>query len=226
MSDDDKHDSGSPPAKPARSSDLFKYVAEEPWQPSQLQSHHAIHNMRGQPGLTLQHPTFVQTLPQDHPGVQGGASIVFSAGCVGRASVRAELKTDEGDISFSRTPDGFVIASAKLPTLKSKGGSIPMVTVEQIVNRLVGTQDGPPPRIARAPAARLVHCLDSFLTRPAFERMVAPFVAQEQEAFYEALAQKHRGQAVWIVVRMYLLIGYNVIAAMVASVIRLVRRAG
>jgi hypothetical protein len=82
------------------------------------------------------------------------------------------------------------------------------------------------PRIARPPAGRLIACLSRFLTRPAFERMIAPFIAQEQHEYYDALIRGEFWYARWIVVRMYLMIGYNVIAAVAASVINLVRRAG
>jgi hypothetical protein len=82
------------------------------------------------------------------------------------------------------------------------------------------------PRIARPPAGRFIACLSRVLTRPAFERMIAPFIAQEQHEYYEALLHEEFWYARWIVVRMYLMIGYNVIAAAAASAINLVRRTG
>jgi hypothetical protein len=90
----------------------------------------------------------------------------------------------------------------------------------------VGVVITPTPRIARPPAGRLIRVLGRVLTRAAFEGMVGPFIAQEQHEYYEALLRGELGQAKWIVLRMYLLIGYNLFAAVAASLIRLVRRAG
>jgi hypothetical protein len=84
----------------------------------------------------------------------------------------------------------------------------------------------PPIHIARAPAGRFISFLERLLTRPAFESVIAPFIAQEQHEYYEALLRNEPWYARWIVVRIYLSIGYNVIAAAAASVISLVRLAG
>ena len=90
----------------------------------------------------------------------------------------------------------------------------------------VRLRDAPSVRIARPPAGRLVSVLRHALTAAAFDGMIAPYVAQEQHEYYEALRRKEFRQARWIVVRMYLLVGYNVLCAVTSSITRLVRRAG
>jgi hypothetical protein len=86
--------------------------------------------------------------------------------------------------------------------------------------------DAPPIRLARPPAGRLISTLRFILTEQAFERMIAPFVAQEQNAHYEALLRKDFRLARWIAFRMYLMIGYNVFCAATTSVTRLIRKSG
>lgn len=88
----------------------------------------------------------------------------------------------------------------------------------------VGMVTSPAPRIARDPAARLSNGLRRILTRSAFEGMIAPFIAQEQHEYYEALLRGEFRQAKWIVVRMYWMIGYNLVAAVAASLVRLLSR--
>lgn len=56
--------------------------------------------------------------------------------------------------------------------------------------------------------------------------MIAPYIAQEQHEYYEALVRKDIRHARWIVARIYLLIGYNVLCALVASATRSIRRSG
>ena len=60
------------------------------------------------------------------------------------------------------------------------------------------------PRIARAPAGRLISVLRFVLTRAAYERIFAPYIAQEQHEHYEALLRKEFRRAGFIVARMYL----------------------
>jgi len=64
------------------------------------------------------------------------------------------------------------------------------------------------------------------LTRAAFDRIIAPYVAQEQHEYYEALLQNDLQQAKWIRFRMYLLLTLISFRAFVSPVIRLIMRAG
>jgi hypothetical protein len=79
--------------------------------------------------------------------------------------------------------------------------------------------------IARPPAGRLIAALRRTLTRGAFDKMVAPFIAQEQNEYFEALSRNEKWYARFIVVRMWILITYNVLAAFAASMLALFRRA-
>jgi hypothetical protein len=83
-----------------------------------------------------------------------------------------------------------------------------------------------PVRIARPPAGSLVSALRFILTREAFQRMVAPCIADAHHEYFEDLLRKDLAHARWVVVRLYLTIGYNVLWAIVASITRLMRRAG
>jgi hypothetical protein len=83
-----------------------------------------------------------------------------------------------------------------------------------------------PVRIARPPAGRLISVLGRVLTRHAFDTMIAPYIAQEQHEYYQALCRKEYGQARLITFRMHVLIWYNVLWAVASSIIHLVRRAG
>jgi hypothetical protein len=80
-------------------------------------------------------------------------------------------------------------------------------------------------RLARAPAGRLISALQRILTPTAFKGMIAPYIAQEQHEYYDALCRKEYRQARWIAVRMHLLVWYNVLSAVASSITRLVRLA-
>jgi hypothetical protein len=80
------------------------------------------------------------------------------------------------------------------------------------------------PRIARAPAARLVSVLSFVLTRSAYERIIVPYIAQEQHEHYEALLRKEFRRASFIVARMYLLTILICMRALVAPLAKLFTR--
>ena len=56
--------------------------------------------------------------------------------------------------------------------------------------------------------------------------MVAPRIADAHHEYFEDLLRKDLAHARWVVVRLYLTIGYNVLWALVASITRVIRRAG
>jgi hypothetical protein len=81
----------------------------------------------------------------------------------------------------------------------------------------VGIQgESRPVRIARAPAGRLESALRFILAREAFQRIVAPCIADAHHEYFEDLLRKDLAHAQWVVVRLYLTIGYNVLWALVA----------
>jgi len=81
--------------------------------------------------------------------------------------------------------------------------------------------DGPTPRIARAPAGRLTAVLGFIFTGPAYERIIAPYIAQEQHEYYDALLQRSYGRAKYIVWRMRLMAILLSIRPLVAALVRL-----
>ena len=91
---------------------------------------------------------------------------------------------------------------------------------------IVQEAEASPVRIARPPAGRLIAALRCVLTAHAFDSMVAPYIAQEQHEYYEALLQKDDRQARIIAARMHLMIWYNVLCAIATSITRLIRRPG
>jgi hypothetical protein len=81
--------------------------------------------------------------------------------------------------------------------------------------------EAPPVRLVRPPAGRLISKLERLMPAAAFNAMVAPYFAQEQHEYYEALKRKDYHQARRIEIRMHLTVWYNVICAVLES--RLVR---
>jgi hypothetical protein len=81
-------------------------------------------------------------------------------------------------------------------------------------------------RIERPLANGLISVLRRVLTRAAFDRIIAPYVAQEQHEYYEALLRKDLEQAKLIRIRMYFLLSRISFRAFVSPVIRLITRAG
>jgi hypothetical protein len=81
-------------------------------------------------------------------------------------------------------------------------------------------------RIEHPPATRYISMLKSVLTHGAYDRIIAPYVAQEQHEYYEALLQNDMRQAKVIRARMYLLLTWLSFRAFVSPVIRLITRAG
>ena len=83
-----------------------------------------------------------------------------------------------------------------------------------------------PQPIEHPPATRYISILRSALTDGAYSRIIAPYVAQEQHEYYEALLQKDTRQAKVIKTRMYLLLTWLSFRALVSPVIRLIKGAG
>jgi hypothetical protein len=83
--------------------------------------------------------------------------------------------------------------------------------------------EGPaqPIRLARAPAAGLERLLRFVLTPGSFQRMVAPAIADAQHEYYEDLLRKNYAHARWVMIRLRVLICWNVICAVVPQVTRL-----
>lgn len=104
-----------------------------------------------------------------------------------------------------------------------KGSSGGKVTVTAT---LTVTSIAPVQQLERPPASGLISALKRILTCVAFDRIIAPYVAQEQHEYYEALVRKDLQQAKWIRVRMYLLLTWLSFRAFVSPVIRLITRAG
>jgi len=84
----------------------------------------------------------------------------------------------------------------------------------------------PPQRIEHPPATNYISILKSILTRGSYDRIVAPYIAQEQHEYYEALLKKDMQQAKVIKIRMYLLLTWLSFQAFVSPVICLFTRAG
>ena len=63
-----------------------------------------------------------------------------------------------------------------------------------------------PRRIEHPPATRYISMLKSVLTHGAYDRIIAPYVAQEHHEYYEALLQQDMRQAKVIRARMYSLL--------------------
>ena len=79
-----------------------------------------------------------------------------------------------------------------------------------------------PQRIEHPPATRYISILKSLLTHNAYAKIIAPYVAQEQHEYYEALLHKNPHQAKVIRIRMYLLLTWLSLRAFVSPVIRLI----
>ena len=62
--------------------------------------------------------------------------------------------------------------------------------------------------------------------RETFQRLVAPRIANAHHEYFEDLLRKDSAHARWVVVRLYLTIGSNVLWAVVASITHVIRRAG
>lgn len=82
-----------------------------------------------------------------------------------------------------------------------------------------------PVKLAKPPAARFVSALRWLLPKQSYAEIVAPVVAQEQREIYEAILHDDMPRARWIVVRMYVLICYSVLLALLASITKLFRGA-
>jgi hypothetical protein len=74
--------------------------------------------------------------------------------------------------------------------------------------------------IARPPAHVLRSVLELVMSRKAYERIIRPYFADEFHEYCEALRAGDRRRALVIAVRMRVIIWYNVVAAVVASVVR------
>jgi hypothetical protein len=126
---------------------------------------------------------------------------------------------------------GFVTRSAAAMENAAKSITI-TVTAGKIEfkgsDQKMSTTDAPivAPRIERPPASRFISVLGRFLTRAAFDRIIAPYVSQEQHEYYEALLRKDLPQAKLIRRRMYCLLVWLTVQAFVSPVIRLFTRAG
>ena len=83
-----------------------------------------------------------------------------------------------------------------------------------------------PVRIARPPAGRLESALRFIVPREMIQRMVAPRIADAHHEYFEDLLRKDSAHARWVVVRLYLTLGYTVLWAVVASITHVIRRAG
>jgi hypothetical protein len=84
--------------------------------------------------------------------------------------------------------------------------------------------EAPSVRIARPPATRLISVLSSVLVKSYFDRVIAPYIAQEQHEHYEALLRKDFRQARVVGARMYPMIFWIIFRSIVAPVIRLITR--
>jgi len=82
-----------------------------------------------------------------------------------------------------------------------------------------------PVRIARPPAGRLESALRLIVPRETFQRLVAPRIANAHHEYFEDLLRKDSAHARWVVVRLYLTIGSNVLSAVVASITHVIRGA-
>ena len=82
---------------------------------------------------------------------------------------------------------------------------------------------GHPGRLARAPAWRLVRVLQLVFTRNAYQRVIAPTIADLQYEYYEALGRKDDALARWVRIRGIVLIWWNIFSAIVVPVIRFFR---
>ena len=82
----------------------------------------------------------------------------------------------------------------------------------------------PVPRIARPPATRLISVLGSVLVKSFFDRVIAPYIAQEQHEHYEALLRRDFTQANIIGARMYPMIVWIILRSIVAPIILLITR--
>ncbi|MFI4869432.1 MAG: hypothetical protein ACHQDD_08785 [Steroidobacterales bacterium] len=87
-------------------------------------------------------------------------------------------------------------------------------------------RQGTPPRIVRPPGARLGDVLSFLLTRRAYEKIVAPVVADAQYEYMEAVAAGHELHARWIAVRLYIIIWPGWVYGLFASALRRIVGAG
>lgn len=94
--------------------------------------------------------------------------------------------------------------------------AIPPVTVVSVTSS----------RIARPPAMLLIRFLRLVLTKIAYQKIIGPYLAQEQHEYYEALLRREYGQARWIIVRMYVLTVTTVVKALISPIIQLLKGAG
>jgi hypothetical protein len=78
-------------------------------------------------------------------------------------------------------------------------------------------------KLAKPPAIRFVSALRWLLTEQAYARIVAPLVAQEQHAYYECLRCGDIKRAYWVELRMYILVSYGIVLALLASVTKVFR---
>lgn len=121
---------------------------------------------------------------------------------------------------------GFVTRSAAAMENASKSTTITPQSGKMgfgSVDKKVSTTDAPTvaPRIEHPPASRFISVLGRFLTCPAFDRIIVPYVSQEQHEYYEALLRKDLPQAKLIRRRMYCLLVWLTVQAFVSPVIRL-----
>jgi hypothetical protein len=98
-------------------------------------------------------------------------------------------------------------------------------SIRVVHGQMEGTLSAPPPpappvRLERPPAQSLRALLALLMPRKAYERIIRPYFADEFHEYCEALRVGDRRRALVIVVRMHMMIWYNVVAAIVASVVR------
>ena len=83
-----------------------------------------------------------------------------------------------------------------------------------------------PVRIMHPPGARLGHVLGFLLTRRAFDKLVAPVIADAQHEYVEAVAAGHDRHARWIAIRLHFIVWYGWVYGLFASVVRRIKGAG
>jgi hypothetical protein len=146
------------------------------------------------------------------------------------ASARVSMSADPKTGSFTSygPVDSSVELADQLPLMKTKPeDDRANVGEQENEGDAAGDDDGAVQRVrlARPPAGKLISLLNRILTPNAFRGMIAPYIAQEQHEYYEALVRREHRQAKWVVVRMYLLISYNVVCALVSMIPGLLKRA-
>jgi hypothetical protein len=82
------------------------------------------------------------------------------------------------------------------------------------------------PRVVRPPGARLGHALSILLTRRAYEKAVAPVIADAQHEYLEAVGAGHNLHARWIAVRLHFIVWPGWVYGLFASLVRRIIGAG